>query len=243
MPSTYMQLTNQLLRQFNEVEFTTEAQFNSAIGVQSLAKDCIRNAVLDINQLEYEWPFNAKTGTQLLTIGQTQYTFPDDCKYMEWESFYIKKDDSLNVNSKSLKYINREEWYNNLRESDMDAGDLGIRIPSFIFPSAYNGIGVSPSPDKAYTIEFTYFKNTDTLLNPTDEVNIPSMWDNVIIMMASPRMELFRNNESGAAISKQMGEELLSRMRGILINKESHVYDGRVNYNRFRFSGGYVNVR
>jgi hypothetical protein len=240
MPSTYFQLTNQLLRQFNEVQFSTEAEFNSAIGVHALAKDCIRNAILDINMLEYEWPFNAKEYTQVLTAGQNEYDFPDDFKYMEWESFIILKDDSLNVTDKKLKILTREEWYSRLRVYDFGAGASGISVPEYVFPSAGSKFGVSPSPDKAYQLKFTYFKQPDLLVDPTDEVTIPSMWDNVIIMKASPRMELFRNNGEGAAASEKLAEDLLNKMRAVLINKQTHVYDGRVNLNRFRFSGGYI---
>lgn len=241
MPSTYLELTNQLLRQFNEVELK-ESNFASAIGVHALAKDCVRNAVSDINHIEYEWPFNSVEVTQTLTIGTNEYTFPENMKYAEWESFFIVKNDTLSVSTSQLRPINKEEWYKSQRQLDLDAGATGLRCPQAVFPSSDGGFGVSPSPDKAYQIKYNYFKNPSVLSLSTDLVDIPTAYDNVIIMQASPRMEMFRNNAEGAAMATQMADKLIGRMRGILINKQPHVYDGRVNLSRYRFSGGYINV-
>ena len=67
--STFLDLTNQLLRRLNEVEIA-QADFPSVRGVQATAKDAIKNAIAKINQAEYEWPFNAVEHTQLLVVGQ-----------------------------------------------------------------------------------------------------------------------------------------------------------------------------
>ena len=49
MPSTYLDLTNKLLRKINEVEIS-EADFSNTRGVQTLAKDAIADAIFgDVN--------------------------------------------------------------------------------------------------------------------------------------------------------------------------------------------------
>ena len=49
--STFLDLTNQLLRRLNEVEIA-QADFPSVRGVQATAKDAIKNAIAKINQAE-----------------------------------------------------------------------------------------------------------------------------------------------------------------------------------------------
>ena len=47
MATTYLQLTNELLREMNEVVLTS-SNFSSAIGLQAHAQDCVNIAYLDI---------------------------------------------------------------------------------------------------------------------------------------------------------------------------------------------------
>ena len=47
MATTYLQLTNELLRELNEVVLTS-SNFSDAIGIQAHAKDCINRAYNDI---------------------------------------------------------------------------------------------------------------------------------------------------------------------------------------------------
>lgn len=242
MPSTFINLTNELLRKFNEVEITSEITFNSVRGVQAVAKDAIRHAVRMINQFHYEWPFNAYEHTQILSPGVQEYSWPDNFKIVEWESFMISKDDDLNVNTKSLKVIPREEWYRYARNLDLDVDTDGRAIPHSVFPSHGNGFGLTPSPDQEYTLKYRYFREPADLVNPTDEVIIPSQWDNVIISMATPFMHEFRSNAELAAMTRDHAMQQLKQMRGILINRDLKVYDGRVNLNHNTRRSGYVNV-
>ena len=47
MAATYLEITNELLRELNEVALTS-ATFAGAIGVQQHIKDCVNRAYLDI---------------------------------------------------------------------------------------------------------------------------------------------------------------------------------------------------
>lgn len=243
MAYTYLQLTNKLLRAFNEVEIPSESSFNTVIGIQALAKDAVKDAVKKINHFEYEWPFNAYEHTQVLQPGVVEYAWPDNFKVAEWESFFIQKDDALNVNTKPLKFMNREEWYRYHRDQDYDAGLNGVRSPDFVFPSHGIGFGVSPSPDKAYTLRYRYFTKPNEITNATDTTLVPDEWDHVIIAIASVEIHKFRSNAELAAMQEKMAMDQLDSMRNVLINKEYRMYEGRVNNNRFRFTGGYVSAR
>ena len=48
MATTFLQLTNELLRELNEVVLTSST-FSSAVGIQQHAKDCINRSYLDIS--------------------------------------------------------------------------------------------------------------------------------------------------------------------------------------------------
>src|SRR5882762_7873700 len=158
MPSTYMELTNRLLRRVNDVEIT-EANFPSVRGIQATAKDCILDTIREINSSRIDWPFNAVEHSQSLVIGIEEYAWPTEFTSADWNSFQLQKDDTLNVNHKQLQPISREEWYHNFRDLDYDSEALGKNVPEVCFPSHGNGWGVSPSPNHAYPIKFRYYKN------------------------------------------------------------------------------------
>jgi len=88
MPSTYLQLTNNVLRSLNEVELTS-TNFASAIGPQAAAKDAVNDSIVDIVNAERQWPFNIVDTTQVLTPGIQTYDLPSTFKSVDWRSFYL----------------------------------------------------------------------------------------------------------------------------------------------------------
>ena len=58
MSATYLELTNELLHELNEVSLTS-ASFANAKGVQKHIKECVNRAYLDIVNEEPQWPFLA----------------------------------------------------------------------------------------------------------------------------------------------------------------------------------------
>ena len=101
-------------------------------------------AIAKINQAEFEWPFNSAEHTQVLAVGQEEYTWPTFFKVAEWNSFQIQKDASIGVESKGLSFIERDHWYRSYRDNDDNAGTSGTNCPMYVFPSSGNGYGVSP---------------------------------------------------------------------------------------------------
>jgi hypothetical protein len=170
--------------------------------MQSLAKDLIQDSIREINQQKWEWPYHAIQHTQTLVVGQTEYAWPSDFKSVDWNTFQIQKDPTLNVNNTSLQVIDRVEWYKYQRDLDDDNSISGQRVPMMVFKSHGNGFGISPSPDKTYTIEFRYYRNEGTLVNSTDTTDIPSQFDNVITAGALYHMNLFRENLEGATTAQ-----------------------------------------
>lgn len=225
--STFIDLTNQLLRRLNEVEIA-DADFASVRGVQATAKDAIRNSIAKINQAEYEWPFNAAEHTQVLAIGQEEYSWPQYFKTVDWNSFKLEKDDSLGLSTKTLKFISRDQYYRDYRPDDDDAGSVGRGIPEYIFPAHGNGYGVSPSPDQAYTLKFRYYMNHSDMVAYNDTTRIPETYDNIIVEGGLMQMYMFRDNMESAGISSQLFQQGVKEMQGILINQYGEIRDTRV---------------
>ena len=132
------------LRRLNEVEIA-QADFGSVRGVQALVKDAVKASIAKINQTEFEWPFNAAEHTQVLVAGQTEYDWPSFFKIADFNTFQIQSNSSLNVGFKTLKAIERDEWYAKHRDDDYTAGSSGRGVPDFVFPSHGQGFGVTPS--------------------------------------------------------------------------------------------------
>lgn len=230
MGSTYLKLTNDVLRRINEVELT-ESNFMSTRGIQSVVKDAVLDSIREINQQKWVWPFNSFENTQSLVVGQSEYTWPAQFKSVDWNSFQIKADGTLNKQNHHLIVMNRDTWYNNYRDFDDNQGSAGYRIPEYVFRSHFNGFGVSPLPDKAYVLEYKYYKEPLILSAFNDVTEIPNQYDNVILWGALYHLNLFRENENGVAIAKTNFDAGIRNMYNLLLeNMQEKVMDTRSNF-------------
>jgi len=229
MATTYIELCNQVLRRLNEVEIAN-AEFGSVRGVQALVKDAVKAAVAKINQAEFGWPFNAAEETDTLVVGQEEYTWPSYFKVADWNSFQIQANDGQNVNFKTLKRIDRDEWYKYHRDDDYAAGVTGRGVPEFVFESHGTGYGVSPSPDKAYTLKFRYFMNYADITNYDDVTRIPESYDSVLIDGALYHMYMFKDNIESAQAAFMAFEQGIKNLQTLYINNEIGVRDTRIKF-------------
>ena len=229
MPSTYISLCNQVLRRLNEVEIV-EGDFPSVTGVQALVKDAIKSAIAKINQAEFEWPFNAAEETDTLVIGQEEYTWPSFYKIADWNSFQIQENTELGVSYSTLKYIERDEWYKNHRDTDHASGVTGIDVPRYVFASHGNGYGVSPSPDKEYTIKFRYYQNYSDITGADDVTRIPDSYDTVLVDGALYHLYMFKDNLEASQASFMAFEKGIKDLQTLYINNYEYVRDTRVKY-------------
>lgn len=229
MPTTYIDLCNQVLRRLNEVEIVA-GDFPTARGVHALVKDAVQSAIARLNQAEYSWPFNAAEHSQVLTAGQTEYTWPTNYKIADWNSFQIQKNDSLGVSYKTLTSIERDEWYSRYRDADYEAGSQGRGIPDFVFPSHGNGFGVSPAPNANYTIRFRYYQNFNELTNHDDVSRIPTAFDTVLVDGAMYFLYMFKDNIQAAQAAYVAFETGLKNLQSIYINNYTSVRDTRIAF-------------
>lgn len=192
--TTYLALTNKLIRRLNEVELT-ETDFTSTRGVQAMAKDAINASLAEINNQFFEWPFNYTQGTQVFVKGTYQYDFPANLKKIDWNSFHIQKNDTLGVKSKHLWFTSKDYWEDFYKDIDLDAGTDGVNIPIYVTPGNSYGFIVTPSPNNTYTVQFDYVRLFTPLDLFSDLSNIPANFDEVIIAGALYHFYMFRDNQ------------------------------------------------
>ena len=89
MATTYLILSNRILRELNEVELTSTT-FSSSRGIQTAVKDFINKSIHDIYNEGAELPLLHTTTTQALTTGDGEYDFPSDMRRVDFESFFLK---------------------------------------------------------------------------------------------------------------------------------------------------------
>lgn len=92
MPSSYLVLTNQVLRDFNEVELTS-ATFSSSRGVQTTVKDYINRAISDLLNSELNWPFTRAEGSVDVIAGKDLYSYTSiasTLKYIDYDNVFLK---------------------------------------------------------------------------------------------------------------------------------------------------------
>ena len=86
MATTYLTLTNSVLRELNETELTSST-FSSSRGIQTAIKDFINKGIHDIYNETGEIPLLYSRTTQDLTVGDNEYNFPTDFRKADMDSF------------------------------------------------------------------------------------------------------------------------------------------------------------
>ncbi len=86
MATTYLTLTNSVLRELNETELTSST-FSSSRGIQTAIKDFINKGIHDIYNETGEIPLLYSRTTQDLTVGDNEYNFPADFRKADMDSF------------------------------------------------------------------------------------------------------------------------------------------------------------
>ena len=89
MATTYLTLTNSVLRELNETELTS-GTFSSSRGIQTAVKDFINKGIHDIYNETGEIPLLYARTTQNLFVGDNEYDFPADFRKADMDSFVLK---------------------------------------------------------------------------------------------------------------------------------------------------------
>lgn len=231
MGSTFLTLTNKLLRSLNEVELTS-SNFATAIGFHSHAKDAINYAIQDIYQSEVEWPF-AYTSEEITCVAGT-FTYSLDTGILrpDWESFRLKDDQpDSTTNARYLPYVTYEKYLVFGYKDRLENADSSSRgSPEWVANLPDNRVAIGPfPPDVAYVIEYDGYSLATDLVDHDDTTNIPSVWDRVILEGAKKYAYQFRDNIEQTGMADKKFNDGIKNMRTVLMNKYQQVYDTRSN--------------
>lgn len=230
--STYLTLTNELLRRMGEVTLDV-SQFSGARNVQDLAKSAINSSIREILHSAQEFPFTLVTQTQTMTVGTGVYSLPANASSVDWESFYLKKLTSSNNAPAKLSAISYTQYLEQFRSVEEMNNTAGYTHPTHVYQTQDLKFGVTPLPDAAYEIEYKYWQFPDSLVEDTDTCIIPSRFDTVIIDGGMTYMMLYRSNEQSAAIHREKFESGIKTMRRLLCDEPLEVRSTAIRYPLF----------
>ena len=94
MATTYLVLSNRVLRELNEVEMTS-SNFSSSRGIQTAVKDFVNKSIHDIYNEGAELPLLHTSTTQATFPGDGEYAFPADMRRVDFESFFLKPNELI----------------------------------------------------------------------------------------------------------------------------------------------------
>jgi len=241
MATTYLQLTNELLRESNEVVLTS-ANFSSAVGIQQYVKDCVNRAYNDIVSSEPRWSFLATgesgatdpfygnvyvetvAGTRWYELKAASSAVTTDYGSVDWDDFYLTtigvSGASTPYSSRNLQFITSETWKNRrVTENVDDADTQTYGEPRFIIRSPDSRkFGVSPIPDKVYRIWYFAWDLPTALSAHGDTIVFPDMYTTVLLARARYYMWQFKDNPQASAFALDDYKKGLRQMRSNLLN-------------------------
>lgn len=255
MATTYLQLTNELLREMNEVALTS-SNFASAIGIQAHVKDCVNRAYLDIVLEEPQWPFlsvgdSGTTdpmygNTYVETVANTRWyelkpasdSILDDYGSVDWDNFYLTTvgvtGESSPYTAKNLRFTTVDEWkdFYRAKENADDAEDANGGEPKRVIRSPDGRMfGLSPIPDKVYRVWFYAYTQPTQLSAYGDTIVFPDMYKTVLLSRARYFIHQFKENIQPAALALEEYRRGLKLMKSNLMTPEPfYIKDDRVRF-------------
>jgi hypothetical protein len=222
MAYDYLGLCNDVAVRLNETQLTT-SNFSTATGFYSAIKEAVNSSIRHINQSHFGWPYNHNVEEQTLEAGLTRYNLPDEAKYVDFSTFRVRKDDSLDLGeARRLKQLSYEEYIDRyIQQEDQAASDGGV--PEFVFRAKNNEFGVVPLPDKAYQVDFEYFNFPVDLVLSSDVPTIPERFRFVIADGSMYYSYMFRDNMEMASISQRKFDDGIKQMRVLLVNENVYM--------------------
>lgn len=242
MAKTYLTLTNEVLRELNEVVLTS-ATFTSALGIQQFVKQVINKSINDIANQEPQLPFFSAgvsggtdpfygnttvasvAGTRWYTLKSGSSSIIDDFASIDWDDFYIT---TINVSgetapfvSRGLKFISLADWtrYHRDAENTDDADSQSYGEPIYVIKSPDNRkFGLSPIPDKVYNVHFYAFTKPTELSAHDDTIALPDQYSSIITARARYYTWQFKESPQQAAFAMDDYKKGMRQMKSNLMN-------------------------
>ena len=242
MATTYLDLTNEVLRELNEIPLTS-ANFADAIGLQKFVKDTVNKSIFDIANEEPQLPFFSAgvsgatdpfygNVTVPSVAGQRWYTLKSDSSSIttdyasiDWDDFYVT---TINVSgesapyvSKGLRFLTLDDWKRYYRDSENedDANTQNHGEPKFVIKSPDNRkFGLSPIPDKVYNVHFYAFVRPTALSAYDDTMVLPEQYSNIVTARMRYYVWQFKESPQQAAFALDDYKKGMKQMKSNLMN-------------------------
>jgi|TARA_R110002020_G_scaffold6634_4_gene28111 hypothetical protein len=244
MATTYLNLTNEVLRELNEIQLTS-GTFSGAIGIQAFVKEAINRSLFDIANEEPQLPFFAAAAsggtdpfygnvTVASVAGQRWYTLKSgsssittDYSSIDWDDFYLT---TINVSgesapfvSRSLHYLGLTDWRRHLRDSENadDADTQAYGEPRYVLRSPdHRKFGLSPIPDKVYNVHFYAYSTPTALSSHSDAMVLPDQYGPVITAKTRYYVHQFKEQLQQAAFAMDDYKKGMRHMKNNLVNPD-----------------------
>ena len=244
MATTYLNLTNEVLREINEIQLTS-GTFSGAIGIQAFVKEAINRSLFDIANEEPQLPFFAAAAsggtdpfygnvTVASVAGQRWYTLKSgsssittDYSSIDWDDFYLT---TINVSgesapfvSRSLHYLGLTDWRRHLRDSENadDADTQAYGEPRYVLRSPdHRKFGLSPIPDKVYNVHFYAYSTPTALSSHSDAMVLPDQYGPVITAKTRYYVHQFKEQLQQAAFALDDYKKGMRHMKNNLVNPD-----------------------
>ena len=222
MAYNFLGLVNEVNRRLNEVELTS-ANFANATGFYSAAKDAVNSAIRHINHEEFNWPWNHVEEEDVLSAGTTRYGYPYDAKTIDMDSFRIKRDALLNVDTVKLKSMNYKEYLDKYVDYEYNSDTSMRAVPRYIVRAPSQEFILIPTPDKDYELVYEYYRNPVELQLYDDVPSIPVEFKHIIVDGAMFYAYQFRSDTQASQISQGKFETGIRYMRTLYINHYDYI--------------------
>ena len=244
MATTYLDLSNEVLRELNEVVLTS-GSFASATGIQGFVKDAINKSLFDVANAEPQLPFFSAgvsgstdpfygnvtvatvAGQRWYTLNASSSSITSDYSAVHWDDFYIT---TINVSGESapftstgLKYLTLTDWKRYYRDAENadDANTQSYGEPKYVYKSPdHRKFGLSPIPDKVYNVHFYAFEKPTALSAYNDTIPMPEQYSNVLTARTRYYVHQFKENIQQAAMALDDYRKALRHMKSNLINPQ-----------------------
>ena len=244
MATTYLDLSNEVLRELNEVVLTS-GSFASATGIQGFVKDAINKSLFDVANAEPQLPFFSAgvsgstdpfygnvtvatvAGQRWYTLKASSSSITSDYAAVDWDDFYIT---TINVSGESapytstgLKYLTLTDWKRYYRDAENadDANTQSYGEPKYVYKSPdHRKFGLSPIPDKVYNVHFYAFEKPTALSAYNDTIPMPEQYSNVLTARTRYYVHQFKENIQQAAMALDDYRKALRHMKSNLINPQ-----------------------
>ena len=242
MATTYLDLTNEVLRELNEIPLTS-ANFANATGLQKFVKDTVNKSIFDIANEEPQLPFFSAgvsgstdpfygnvtvatvAGQRFYTLKADSSSITTDYASIDWDDFYVT---TINVSgetapyvSKGLRFLTLDDWKRYYRDSENedDANSQTYGEPKFVIKSPDSRkFGLSPIPDKVYNIHFYAFVRPTALSAYDDTMVLPEQYSNIVTARMRYYVWQFKESPQQAAFALDDYKKGMKSMKSNLMN-------------------------